>query len=178
MVLLRDASLQDAAFLCQAQVTTASTAGHLVSLPDELIPLDFAQRIQLLSDGRGKYLVAEKEGERVGHACLSPLPRRNVSHVVQLDLCVHPGHTGKGYGRLLLKALIDWATHHPHTRKIELNVRSVNTRALALYRSLGFQEEGRLLQRVRLEQGVYCDDICMARHVKPDAQHTVDSGKP
>jgi RimJ/RimL family protein N-acetyltransferase len=161
VVTLRDATMQDAAALCQAQQITAATAGQLVSYPDELQPLDFAQRIQLLSDGRGKYLVAEKDGELVGHGCLSPLPRRRISHVVQLERCVHPGHTDQGYGRIILTGLIAWAKQHPPTRKIELNVRAVNERAIALYRSLGFVEEGRMTQRVRLDDGVYCDDMCM-----------------
>ncbi len=159
---LRDATLQDAAALCRAQQETAKTAGQLVSYPDELTALDFAQRITLLSDDRGKYLVAEQDGQLVGHGCLSPLPRRRIAHVVQLDLCVHPGHTGQGHGRAILTGLIAWATAHPPTRKIELNVRAVNERAIGLYRSLGFVEEGRMTQRVCLADKVYCDDICMA----------------
>ncbi len=163
MVTLRDATVQDATALCQAQQATAETAGQLVSYPDELQPLDFAQRIHQVCNGSGKYLVAcNSEGEPVGHGCLLPLPRRRISHVTQLDLCVHPGHTGKGHGRLLLTALIAWATAHPVTRKIELNVRAPNTRAIALYVSMGFSEEGRLKQRVQLTEGNFCDDVCMA----------------
>ena len=37
-----------------------------------------------------------------------------------------------------------------------------NEAAIALYRSLGFVEEGRWTRRLRLPNGDYLDDVCMA----------------
>jgi len=46
--------------------------------------------------------------------------------------------------------------------KVELLVRATNERAIRLYRALGFVEEGRFRDRVRLPDGTLVDDIAMA----------------
>ncbi|MEO7886785.1 MAG: GNAT family protein [Polaromonas sp.] len=166
MLTLRDATVADAPALYEAERVTASITGHLLSESDELSLASFVDRINELSDGRGKYLVAEKNGLLIGHGNLCPMPLRNVAHVVRLDICIHHGHTGRGHGRVILSELVGWARSHPGTRKIELLVRSVNEPAIALYRSIGFVEEGRLGKRVRLADGSFCDDLCMALFVE------------
>ncbi|SFV02420.1 putative acetyltransferase [Polaromonas sp. YR568] len=165
MLTFRDATVADAPALYEAERATAGITGHLVSEPDELSLASFVDRINELSDGRGKYLVAEKSGILVGHASLCPMLLRNTAHVVKLDICVHPGHTSQGHGRAILSALVEWARGRPGPLKIELLVRSVNEHAIALYRSAGFAEEGRLRKRVRLADGSFCDDLCMALFV-------------
>jgi len=165
MLTLREATIADAPALYEAERAIAGITGRLVSEPDELSLASFADRIHELSDGRGKYLVAEENGILIGHGSLCPMPLRNVAHVVRLDICVHSGHTGQGHGRAILSSLVEWAHGHPGTQKIELLVRSVNEHAIALYRSAGFSEEGRLRKRVRLADGSFCDDLCMALFV-------------
>lgn len=54
---------------------------------------------------------------------------------------VHPDHQGQGIGRHLIQGLIIRA--HERGRHVALDVLTVNTRAHALYRRLGFQETGR-----------------------------------
>lgn len=163
VLLLRDANLQDAAVLCDAErVVVAAHDGLLVSQPDELLESNFRERIATLADGRGKYLIAELDGQAVAHASLWPMGLRNVSHVLRLDMCVHLGQWRRGYGEALLRALLAWAQASSCARKVELLVRSQNTAALALYRKVGFVEEGRLKERVRIQDGRYVDDISMA----------------
>jgi len=41
-----------------------------------------------------------------------------------------------------------------------------NTHAIALYTSLGFQEEGRLRGRMKMAPGIYIDTITMGQWVK------------
>ena len=163
MVLLRDAQFQDAAMLCEAEREVADLHdGLLVSEPDELVESNFHDRIAALANGSGKYLIAELDGQPVGHASLWPMGLKKVSHVLRLDMCVHLGHWRRGYGEMLLRALLDWALHESAARKIELLVRSENAGAVNLYRKLGFVEEGRMKDRVRLRTGRYIDDISMA----------------
>jgi ribosomal protein S18 acetylase RimI-like enzyme len=54
---------------------------------------------------------------------------------------LHPDHQGRGIGRHLIRGLIDRA--HEQDRHVVLEVLTVNTRAQALYRRLGFQETAR-----------------------------------
>lgn len=160
---LRDAVREDAPMLCEAErAVVRQHDGMLLSEPDELFEPLFLQRIASLAHGRGRFLVAEVEGVAVGHACLWPMPLRRLAHILRLDMCVHVGHWRQGHGEALLRALLDWAGGQPSARKVELLVRAENAGALALYRKLGFVEEGRLRERVRLHSGRFVDDISMA----------------
>lgn len=160
---IRNATVADADALCQAQREVVSHhSGLLVSLPDELIPSSFRERIANATNGIGKYLVAEVNGQMVGHASLWPMSLKQIAHVLRLDMCVHMGHWQKGYGRALLHYLVTWARSNPSANKIELLVRSTNTPAVQLYRSFGFVEEGRHRNRIKLQDGGFVDDIAMA----------------
>jgi putative acetyltransferase len=159
----RDATTEDAGMLCEAERAVAGLyEGMLVSDPDELSEASFRDRIASLRNGRGKYLVAEADAKAVAHACLWPMSLRRLSHVLRLDLCVHVGFWRQGHGQALLGALIDWAQGQSGAHKIELLVRAENRAAVALYRKLGFVEEGRMKNRVRLRSGRFVDDLSMA----------------
>jgi RimJ/RimL family protein N-acetyltransferase len=81
---------------------------------------------------------------------------------------VHPGATDTGIGRRLLGKAIAWARDNPRLEKIELHVRSGNARAMHLYESVGFVEEGRLQRRLKLADGGYVDDVVMGLFVDGD----------
>ncbi|MCC6751872.1 MAG: GNAT family N-acetyltransferase [Deltaproteobacteria bacterium] len=167
LVTLRSARVEDAGILAQAERLIAATPGFLVSQPSELTDERFAQKIAVLSGAdNGRYLVAETEGEIVGHGMLDPLPLAAVRHVAHLTLVVHPGWQRRGIGRSLLAGLIEWAKAAPAVEKIELNVRSSNTPAQALYLSMGFTEMGRWRRRVKIAPGHYLDDVAMELFVK------------
>jgi putative acetyltransferase len=166
-MVIRSARLEDAPVLAEAERTIAATPGFLVSHPSELTDERFAQKIAALDRAdNGRYLVAETAGRIVGHGMLDPLPLAAVRHVVHLTLVVHPGWQGRGVGRALLGSLIEWAKSAPAVEKIELNVRSSNAAAQALYRKLGFTEIGRWQRRVKVAPGQYLDDVAMELMVK------------
>lgn len=154
--------------LWQAEVETAKTAGQLVSSPDELVLDAFVTKLRELS-AAGSYVVAEDAGAAVGHALVERMPLIALRHVVRLTVVVHPGHTGRGVGTGLIQHLQRWASAEPGVEKIELLVRSTNTGAVKLYRRLGFVEEGRLKNRVRLPNGRLVDDVAMAWFAKSSA---------
>ena len=56
---------------------------------------------------------------------------------------------GQGYGRACVRLLAEMAFRDLHAHRFWLDVKSANVRALALYRSEGFVEEGRLRESVR-----------------------------
>ncbi len=57
---------------------------------------------------------------------------------------------GQGVGRECVRLLKRMAFTDLHAHRFWLDVKSLNERALALYRSEGFVEEGRLRESVRL----------------------------
>jgi ribosomal protein S18 acetylase RimI-like enzyme len=50
--------------------------------------------------------------------------------------------------------------------KLRLEVFTTNERALHLYRAVGFQEEGRLVKQVKMEDGCMIDLLLMSKFVK------------
>ena len=60
---------------------------------------------------------------------------------------------GHGYGRTCVRLLADIAFRDLGAHRFWLDVKSENARALALYRSEGFVEEGRLRESVRSGHG-------------------------
>ena len=102
----------------------------------------------------------------IAHAFIEPLKLKSTSHVVDLTIAVHEGHQDMGVGKKLMNYLIDWAQKNKRIEKIELHVRSSNLRAIHLYKSMGFTEEGRKTKRLKIEPGKYLDDIYMALWVE------------
>jgi len=77
---------------------------------------------------------------------------RNPHHSVELKrIVLQP--KGQGYGRACVRLLAQMAFRDLGAHRFWLDVKSLNTRALALYRSEGFVEEGRLRDSVKTDDG-------------------------
>jgi RimJ/RimL family protein N-acetyltransferase len=160
-VSIREARTEDAPILVATEKETAARPGLLVSRSHELKLEAFEQKIVELGK-IGRYIVAERDGEIVGHALLDPLTLEAISHVFRLTIVVHPNFTRQGVGTALMINLMDWAKREARVEKIELLVRATNAPAIRLYSKLGFVEEGRMKNRVRLPDGHFVDDVAMA----------------
>ena len=113
-------------------------------------------------------LVGEFEGRIVASAGLhltGASMRR--SHVRSLGIGIAPEWQGKGLGRRLIQRLLDWADNWAGVLRVELTVHADNDHAIALYRSMGFAEEGRH-RAYAMKDGRYIDALFMARlHPQP-----------
>lgn len=166
--IIRNARPEDAPILAEAERQIAKIPGRLASLPIELKDESFREKITSLSQNTSAaYLVVENEGEIIGHAIVEPHRLQTTSHVVFLTIAIYEGHQGKGIGKMLMLHLLDWAKAHPIIEKFELQVRSSNVRAIKLYESLGFIEEGRKVRRLKYGPNDYQDDVYMALWVGP-----------
>lgn len=164
---IRQARVTDAPVLAAAERAIAATPGALASRPHELRDDNFAAKIaELAAADNGRYLVAATDDELIGHAIFDPLRLDATRHVVHLTLAVHPGWQRQGVGAALLAELLAWARAAPAVEKAEIHVRSANTAAQALYRKLGFVEEGRLRRRIKVGPGQYLDDVLLGLWLK------------
>jgi len=164
---IRDARVEDAAVIVAALREIARIPGRLASRPHELIEETIKKKIvNLFESDTGKFIVFEFEGNIIGHALLEPLPLEVTSHVVDLTMAVHEGYQGKGYGKLLLLNLVEWAKSNPKIEKIMLHVRSSNQIAISLYKRLGFVVEGTRIKQIKLGPNSYLDNIAMGLWVE------------
>ena len=81
--------------------------------------------------------VLEAGAEIIGYGVLSAAAGE--AHI--LNVCIDPDRQGAGLGRRLLRRLVDLARWH-QAEQVFLEVRPSNPKAIALYRSEGFNEIG------------------------------------
>jgi ribosomal protein S18 acetylase RimI-like enzyme len=111
----------------------------------------------------GVSVVVEIDGQIVGEIHIYPIGLKILEHVLgNLTVGVHPDFQGQGIGRQLFIYLLSLIENEmPHILRVELDTRDGNERAIALYKSVGFELEGRLKNRIRLADGRFFDALTM-----------------
>ena len=113
-------------------------------------------------------------GERVVGWCdVVPMARPVFAHRGTLGMGVHADFRGQGIGRRLIDAALAGAWRRGLER-VDLDVRADNGTAIALYRRVGFVEEGRRQAAFRVD-GASFDLVLMGR-LRPDAEPVGDRG--
>lgn len=88
--------------------------------------------------------------DRVGYLILLGLQDPDQCILVKRIVITQPG---QGYGRSVLAQALDKAFREFEAHRVWLDVMEENHRARSLYRSLGFVEEGRLRECVKVGDG-------------------------
>ena len=101
-------------------------------------------------DFRHFIIEAGESGSRDGFVILQGC--RNPHKSVELKRLVLQSK-GRGLGRACVRLLKQMAFRDLHAHRFWLDVKGLNLRARALYRSEGFIEEGRLRESVRTDDG-------------------------
>jgi len=113
--------------------------------------------------------IAREGVDIVGSVDLAGPPIRAVSHRCRLAMGLEAAWRGKGVGRRLLDAALEFARATSGIDHVDLATFGDNAAALALYRSAGFEEIGRRRDAFRLA-GQSIDDVEMTldlRAVRP-----------
>ena len=126
----------------------------------EAPPLEQVQSFVAGNVERGVPQFVALEGDRmVGWADIVPAATHGIAHRGSLGMGVLPAYRGVGVGRAVLGACItkEWASG---LTRVDLEVRTDNLPAIALYKALGFQHEGVRERGMRID-GEYCDTFLM-----------------
>jgi ribosomal protein S18 acetylase RimI-like enzyme len=107
------------------------------------------------------HVVAVMDDEVVGWCDLRPKTAPTLRHSAVLGMGIVPALRGQGIGSRLLAATLQLA-RAGGIRRAELNVRSDNAPAIALYRRFGFVTEGTCRSYICID-GVDYDALLMAR---------------
>ncbi|GAA3707772.1 GNAT family N-acetyltransferase [Nonomuraea antimicrobica] len=107
------------------------------------------------------FLVAEADGEVAGYAYLSPYrPKAAYRHTFEDSIYLHPGHTGRGLGRLLLGELVARARETPARQLVAVIADSGDPASARLHAAYGFEEAGRL-RAVGFKHGRWIDTLLL-----------------
>jgi ribosomal protein S18 acetylase RimI-like enzyme len=117
--------------------------------------------VGMILAGAGVQFVALNDADEVVGWCdIIRLDQESFRHGWRLGMGVLPEVRGRGVGRRLAEAAIA-AAKEQGAERIELEVFASNTRAIALYETLGFVHEG-VRRRARKLDGEYDDVVLMA----------------
>lgn len=168
-LIVEPAKTRDAHWTLALHRTVLEEGRWFVARPDELwttVTLRERDIRRLGAADNGCFLVARLPGVRVaGFLTLTGGMWSRSRHVGRIEVMVDPAHRDRGIGRALLGAAIAFAEGSPVLDKLSLTVFADNERAVGLYRSLGFVEEGRRRGEYREGDGRMRDDLIMARAV-------------
>ncbi|HEX8328815.1 MAG TPA: N-acetyltransferase [Hymenobacter sp.] len=148
----------------------ARESGGLARQAEE-VSAEYVAHFLARSQAQGVGLVAELDGAVVGEIHTYASGLQIFSHVLgDLTVAVDASVQGRGLGRQLFGMLLAQVqAQFPEVRRVELLVRETNSRAIALYKQLGFCPEGRLEGRVAGLHGFEAD-IPMAWHAPHSSQ--------
>jgi ribosomal protein S18 acetylase RimI-like enzyme len=136
-----------------ALIEAVAAEGELIAaVPGE--PDTIEQSIRLVSivlEG-GLTLTLEVDGVPTGHVMIQRRAGRHYAHVGEIAILVSNVQRGAGLGRSMMEMAVDWG-RAVGLAKLTLRVFPDNERAISLYRSLGFQDEGLARGEVRMPSG-------------------------
>ena len=161
----RIADVDDLDSLITLYQAVARTENGIARLESE-ITKEYVKDFLINSLATGLIIVGENpdnETELIASVHAYKKGIRVFDHVLgDLTLVVHPQFQGKKIGRTIFTIFLEEiGRNRPDIGKVELITRESNTKAIALYQSLGFLVEGRLEMRIKTTQGAYEADIPM-----------------
>ena len=164
--ILRGATLDDAATFCAFLPQSHTETDFLNYMPGEFRKTveeeeEFLREKLLRDDALALVVEVDERMAACGGAWKQECKR--FAHHAELGLTVLQEFWGQGIGRRLMEAIVDWGRRQG-LHKIYLKVHADNDRAIQLYQSMGFVEEGRLKDDVARRTGGYCDTIVMAKY--------------
>jgi len=158
--LIRRAEPRDAAAIIDHVNEVGAEQVYIMTERFDMTVAEEDDYLRTLDARKTLYLVALVDGHLVASADIHRGTLAKTAHTASLGIAVRKPVRGMGLGKAILEDLIRWAKSEG-VRKVTLGVFATNESAIALYRELGFAEEGRLREAVMLS-GHPVDEVLMA----------------
>jgi ribosomal protein S18 acetylase RimI-like enzyme len=150
--LIRPSQGDDAPELAALIEAVAGEGELIAAVPGEPDTIEQSSRLVSIVLEGGLSLTLEVDGVPAGHVMIQRRPGRHYAHVGEIAIIVSNAQRGLGLGRSLMETAIDWG-RATGLAKLSLRVFPDNQRAITLYRSLGFEDEGLVRGEVRMPSG-------------------------
>ena len=164
---VKQADPTDASNLLKLFSALYQESDYLVFEPGEF-KITEAEESKLIEKNMGSkswvLFIAVKKGELVGFLGGNGGNTNRSKHSIQIAMGVLSRYQGKGIGRQLLQAFINWASENQFHR-IELSVIESNKKAISLYTDMGFEIEGRKHDSLKVN-GSYVNEYCMGKLIQ------------
>ncbi|MFJ7662615.1 GNAT family N-acetyltransferase [Lysinibacillus sp. NPDC097162] len=165
---IRVARLADAKKMLEIQQEVLAEELFLITTTEEYQQTIEGQQAWIkskLANDHETILIAEHNDEVVGWLVFQSPNRKRLAHTGSFGMMVRKDYRGQGIGKRLIGELLTWAVANPVIEKVCLGVFSTNIGAIALYRKMGFIEEGRKIKEIKVRDNEYVDDVLMYKMV-------------
>lgn len=123
---------------------------------------DFDAMFDFESGNQLNFVCTDDQNVPEGHLSIQVSGKPRMRHVVTFGLAIGSDSRGRGLGRELVNFLTEYCDNWLNVSRIELDVHADNEGAISLYKSFGFDIEGKRRCAVFVN-GHYADVIMMAR---------------
>jgi RimJ/RimL family protein N-acetyltransferase len=161
---IREAFPEDAQRILDYVTIIFSTSPYILTQTSDFhfnLKLQEDWLLNLNNSLTGIFLIAIWQDKVIGNIDLRGSTLKRNRHCVGFGMSVLPDWQSQGVGKLLLKETILFCQKHPIIKKLELGVIEANHRAIKLYESCGFNEEGRSIKGFLSDEGKYLDELKM-----------------
>ncbi len=163
MATIRKAISSDGAELVRLFTALDQETEFMLMEPGER-KLSVEKQVEIINKSSGTrsnvLFVADEENVIAGFLGGNGGTANKNNHSIHIAMGILAPFQGKGIGKQLLQAFIDWAAENQFHR-IELTVMEHNTRARSLYKNMGFKTEGIKQDSLKLN-GHYINEHYMA----------------
>jgi RimJ/RimL family protein N-acetyltransferase len=144
-----------AAFRNNVEVQVLADGRAPVPLPVAVVTQRWEQ-----VDGTASFAMVENAGGTlIGHCNLHG--EHQLNRTAELGIVIGDrGYWGRGYGREAVSLLVDYGFRYRNLRRIYLETKATNERAIRSYRAAGFVEEARRREHI-WSDGRYIDIVVM-----------------
>ena len=164
-IILRKASEEDAAKIIEFSLLTLKAFEEItLTAPEEFTrPIEEQKDWIKLHNLPGSFLaLAQHNSILVGIIHLQSFQKKKIAHCGELAIAIHPEFTDQKIGTEMMNCLLEWAKNQNVIEKIILNVNENNSRAVHIYKKLGFVQEGHNVKATKQKNGIYNNNIQMA----------------
>jgi len=106
-------------------------------------------------------LVVESNGIIIGNIDLTSSKITMLRHTGSLGMGVHQDWQNQGIGAIMINEIKKWSINNPNIEILWLQVFSINTGGIYLYKKSGFIETGRQKKFIKTENNEYIDNVIM-----------------
>lgn len=164
-LIIREPEVEDAQKLIDHLKVVDSETKFLAREPDEFC-LDLEEEAsfirRVLEDTNTLMIVGEVDGQVIANCSVGLIMnKRRFLHRAAMGIAVRKDYWNLGIGRLLMQVCIKWCKDHA-VEQLELEVVTVNNRAITMYENLGFKIHGTKKNALKYSDGTYADEYFMS----------------
>lgn len=160
----RSPLVSDAKAILEHMIKTSEETYFMARYPEEFQRTveEQAEILKEISDSKNSFMIAIfDDGELIANAGVQAIgPQIKYRHRGGMGISIQKKYCDMGLGTILMREMISNA-HKTELEQIELGVFGDNSRAIHLYRKMGFQQWGVQPRAFKLKDGSFRDEIQM-----------------